>query len=69
MVTIEYIACAAMQYNTTISRAFMKALGIAPPAPAPISAPIVVSIETVQEIDRSLAWCFANHGSPLEGRV
>lgn len=52
------------KWGTAMSRAMLRALGCdlgsiaieAPPGDEP-------------RIDRETAWCFANHGSPMDGRI
>lgn len=54
----------ALRYDTSMSRAMLRALGIHAPKPAPAAG-------TIARADRrydGLAWCFANHGSPMGAR-
>lgn len=68
MVAIEYIIRAALQHDTSMSRAFLRACGI-PVAPMPEhAAPAVASAEAADEADPGIAWCFRNVGSPMEWR-
>lgn len=62
MVTTEYIVRAALRFDTAVSRAFLRACGV--PVPPPRMVGCVVSVETARE----MRWCFANHGSPMDGR-
>ena len=69
MVSVEYIIKAALEHDTAMSRAFLRACGIAAaPKPAPCSQN-VVSAEAAREMDPGLAWCFANHGSPMDAAM
>lgn len=68
MVSVDYIIKAALEHDTSMSRAFLRACGI-PVAPMPEhAAPAVVSTETADEADPDIAWCFRNAGSPMEWR-
>ena len=65
MVTHEYILGAALRCDTTMSRAFLRALGV-----DIIMHPVrhmggVISVETACEFD-GLLECFANHNSPMD---
>lgn len=54
----------ALRYDTSMSRAMLRALGVDVPEPAP-------AVGTIARADRrydGIAWCFANHGSPMDGR-
>lgn len=62
MVGSDYIARSALRHDTAVSRAFLRALGV--PAPEPARAGLVVDVRRL----RDLEWCFANHGSPMDGR-
>lgn len=51
----------ALRYDTAMSRAMLRALGIEPREPeAP--AGTVVSVDRY----RDMLWCFENHGSPMD---
>ena len=51
----------ARRYDTSMSRAMLRALGL--PAPEPAPAPgTVVSVDRYADI----LWCFENHGSPMD---
>ena len=64
MVTIEYIASAALaNAHRVVARAFLRALGIDAPREELGRWPIVPAE------DAELAWCFRNHGSPMDGRA
>lgn len=68
MVTKDYLAQAAMhayrRKGTLMARAMLKALGIDVPPHMPAHGS-VVSYESYTEIME----CFANHGSPMDGRM
>lgn len=55
------LAMIALRYNTSMSRAMLRALGLEPREPAP-AVGTVVSVDRYEGID----WCFENHGSPLD---
>lgn len=63
MVTIEYMVNAALGCDTVISRAFLRACGIAVPRPAP-------PVGAIARADSygCIAECFANRESPMDGR-
>lgn len=65
MVTLEYIARTAMLFDTVVSRAFLKAMGIPYRAKGACPAPTPMSVEPRYG---SVDECFANHGSPMDGR-
>lgn len=52
----------APRYDTAMSRAMLRALGVPATAPRP-HAPLVVPVGSPDYL-----WAFANHGSPLDGR-
>ena len=62
-VSREELAMIARRYDTSMSRAMLRALGL--PAPEPVPSP-----GTVVAVDRyaDLIWCFENHGSPMDVR-
>lgn len=62
MVTLDYIARSALRRDTAMSRAFLRALGI--PVREPVRPGCVVSAERYGDV----YVCFANHGSPMDGR-
>lgn len=62
MVTLDYIARSALRCDTSVSRAFLRALGL--PVSEPARPGLVVNVERL----RDLEWCFANRGSPMDGR-
>lgn len=51
----------ARRYDTSMSRAMLRALGLEPREPAP-PAGTVVSVDRYEGID----WCFRNYGSPMD---
>lgn len=64
MVSIEYMINAALQCDTTLSRAMLRACGVPIPSPRPRAGSIVPVA-----IYDDMAACFANTSSPLDGRV
>ena len=55
------LAAIARRYDTSMSRAMLRALGL--PAPEPAPAPgAVVSVDRYADV----LWCFQNHGSPMD---
>lgn len=58
------LASIALRYDTALSRAMLRALGVPPAALRRI-------VGRVSREDRrydGIAWCFANHGSPMDAR-
>ena len=55
------LAMIALRYDTSMSRAMLRALGLEPREPAP-PAGTVVSVDRYEGID----WCFRNYGSPMD---
>lgn len=51
----------ALRYDTAMSRAMLRALGLEPREPAP-PAGTVASVDRYEGID----WCFRNYGSPMD---
>lgn len=64
MVTVEYMVRAALRRDTVMSRAMLRACGV----PVPRAFPRLGSIVEVGAYV-GLAECFANHGSPMDGRA
>ena len=64
MVSVEEVIAIALQYDTAISRAMLRACGV----PVPHARPRIGSIVAVDSYD-GLGECFANHGSPMDGRT
>lgn len=65
MVTIDYIIKSALQCDTTIAQAFLRALGI----PARSRVVLCENTETNEEYLPEYAgmnWAFKNYGSPLD---
>lgn len=63
MVTVDFMIRAALRCDTAMSRAMLRACGV----PVPRSVPRIGSIVPVDDRGE-LAECFANHGSPMDGR-
>ena len=51
----------ALRYDTSMSRAMLRALGLEPREPAP-PVGTVISVNKYEGID----WCFRNYGSPMD---
>lgn len=62
MVTLDYIARSALRRDTSMSRAFLRALGI--PVREPARPGCVVSADAYE----GMLACFANRESPMDGR-
>ena len=60
-VSRDELAMIARRYDTSVSRAMLRALGL----PAPEHAPAPGTIVSVDRYD-GLLWCFENHGSPMD---
>ena len=65
MVTHEYILSAALRCDTTMSRAFLRALGVDIAMHPVRHMGGVISVETACEFDE-LEECFKNYGSPMD---
>lgn len=66
MVTTEYIIRSALQHDTVVARAFLRACGV-PVAPMPQpTAPVIVELDTAQEIEQDILWAFKNTHSPMD---
>lgn len=65
MVTRAYIMRAALAVDSVMSRAFLRALGLF--VPYRHGAGTVAPVEH-EQYDGDVLWCFANHGSPMDGR-
>lgn len=63
MVSLGYIARSALRRDTSMSRAFLRALGI--PVREPVRMGCVVSAERFADVRD----CFANRESPMDGRT
>ena len=55
------LAMVALRYDTSMSRAMLRALDLEPREPAP-PVGTIVSVDKYEGID----WCFRNHGSPMD---
>lgn len=64
MVSLEYMIRAALRKDTAVSRAMLRACGVA----VPHRLPHVGSIVSAGVYDGVMA-CFENRGSPLDGRA
>lgn len=55
------LARIARRYDTSMSRAMLRALGLRRREPVPATG-------TVVSVDRyeGMLWCFENHGSPMD---
>lgn len=56
---IAELARIALRYDTAMSRAMLRACGV--PAFEPRREGVPVEVR-----DPDIAWCFANHGSPMD---
>lgn len=63
MVSIDYMIRAALRKDNAISRAMLRACGIAIPHRLP-AAGAIVCVDTYDDVME----CFVNHGSPMDGR-
>lgn len=61
MVTRDELSAIASRYDTAMSRAMLRALGL--PAPCVVRRGVPVRID---EVDPDVRWCFENHGSPMD---
>lgn len=64
MIPIDYMIRAALRKDNAISRAMLRACGIA----VPHRRPPIGCIARVDE-QTDIMVCFANHGSPMDGRA
>lgn len=64
MVTVEYMVRAALRCDTVMSRAMLRACGVPVLRPRPRTGSIVL-VATYDGVGE----CFANHGSPMDGRL
>ena len=62
MVTVDYMVRAALRCDTAMSRAMLRACGV--PIPRRFRAGSIVCAGGYDGV----AECFANHGSPMDGR-
>lgn len=63
MVTVEYMIRAALRCDTALSRAMLRACGV-PVSRFRCRLGAIVPAEAYDGV----AACFANHGSPMDGR-
>lgn len=61
MVQRDELSAIARRYDTAMSRAMLRALGL----PAPRVSRRGVSFVR-DEVDPEVRWCFENHGSPMD---
>ncbi len=61
MVQRDELSAIARRYDTAMSRAMLRALGL--PAPRVIHRGVPTRVE---EVDADIRWCFENHGSPMD---
>lgn len=61
MLPLAAIAKIALRYDTAMSRAMLRALGV--PLPHVVHADVPTPVE---HVDEDVMWCFANHGSPMD---
>lgn len=64
MVSVDYMIRAALRKDNTMSRAMLRACGVA----VPHRLPPVGCIAHVDSHAEIMA-CFVNHGSPMDGRA
>lgn len=63
MLTRKVLASIARQYDTAISRAMLRALGVVVrPEVGTVPKPCAKRVRDAKY--RGLRWCFENHGSP-----
>lgn len=62
MLPPNVLASIALRYDTAMSRAMLRALGVPVPRVRHYCAPAPVEDAT----DPDVLWCFANHGSPMD---
>lgn len=61
MVQRDELSAIARRYDTSMSRAMLRALGLPAPRVIRRGAPA-----RVEEVDADIRWCFENHGSPMD---
>lgn len=61
MLAKKVLASIARRYDTAVSRAMLRALGLPVPRMVRRAAPFVRD-----EVDPDVRWCFENHGSPMD---
>lgn len=58
------LAAIARRYDTAMSRAMLRALGVPRRGPA---RPLARRLSAAEELRyEGLGWCFENHGSPMD---
>ena len=67
MVTRQAMLDAALRYDTSMSRAMLRALGHDDPEPRCGPCPVVRAGATARDARRyrAMRWCFRNFGSPM----
>lgn len=61
MVQRDELSAIARRYDTAMSRAMLRALGLPAPRASRRGVPFVRD-----EVDPEVRWCFENHGSPMD---
>lgn len=61
MVQRDELSAIARRYDTAMSRAMLRALGLPAPRVSRRGVPLVRD-----EVDPEVRWCFENHGSPMD---
>lgn len=59
MLAKNVLASIARRYDTAMSRAMLRALGLPAPRVVRRNVPFVSDV-----VDEDVRWCFENHGSP-----
>ena len=62
MVSRHELASIALRYDTAMSRAMLRALGVPVPRVRHYAEPVPAEDAT----DPDVLWCFRNHGSPMD---
>ena len=62
MVTTDVLASIALRYDTAMSRAMLRALGVPVPKVRFYATPAPAEDVT----DPDVLWCFRNNGSPMD---
>lgn len=63
MIPVDYLIRSALRFDTAVSRAMLRACGIRVPHRLPATGRIVRA-----DLYAGLDRCFANSGSPMDGR-
>ena len=61
MVQRDELSAIARRYDTAMSRAMLRAVGLPAPRVSRRGVPFVRD-----EVDPEVRWCFENHGSPMD---